>query len=255
MVGTFVRAFGHLKGDITESGSVCSSRTRWLPCSRRPASRCGFASATTMWRAGAGLGPHHSSGAGGMTPRIVATPIASTIELPSLREGSFDPALGEALVPSSAREQALARLREPGAIAVTTGQQPGLFTGPLYTVYKALSTAALARVLERQWQRPVVPVFWVAGDDHDFAEASQASWIASDGALRTGALPPRPPDAPLTPMYRRLLGPDIESVLETLAADISTAELRDWTLAWLRRHYQPAVTASHALGGCPSRPH
>jgi uncharacterized protein YllA (UPF0747 family) len=68
---------------------------------------------------------------------------------------------------------------------VTTGQQPGLFTGPLYTIYKALSTAALARVLERQWQRPVVPVFWVAGDDHDFAEASRVSWISADGSVVT----------------------------------------------------------------------
>src|SRR3954470_12688420 len=184
-----------------------------------------------------------------MTPRIVPTPIASSIEFPSPREGSFDPALGEALVPSSAREQALARLGEPGAVAVTTGQQPGLFTGPLYTVYKALSTAGLARVLERQWQRPVVPVFWVAGDDHDFAEASQAGWIANDGSLRTGALPPRAPDAPLTPMYRQLLGPAIDGVLETLAADISPAEFRDWTLEWLRRHYQPDITVAHAFAG------
>jgi bacillithiol synthase len=184
-----------------------------------------------------------------MTPRIVPTPIASSIEFPGPREGSFDPALGEALVPSSAREPALARLREPGAVAVTTGQQPGLFTGPLYTVYKALSTAALARILERQWQRPVVPVFWVAGDDHDFAEASQASWIASDGSLRTGALPPRPLEAPLTPMYRQLLGPAIDGVLETLAVDISPSEFRDWTLEWLRRHYQPHATVAHAFAG------
>jgi bacillithiol biosynthesis cysteine-adding enzyme BshC len=157
--------------------------------------------------------------------------------------------LGDALVPSSAREQALARLQEPGAVAITTGQQPGLFTGPLYTIYKALSTAALARVLERQWQRPVVPVFWVAGDDHDFAEASQASWIASTGALRTAALPPRPPEAPLTPMYRELLGQGIDVALETLAADLATLEFQDWTLEWLRRHYQPRTTVAHAFAG------
>jgi bacillithiol synthase len=183
-----------------------------------------------------------------MTLRIVPTPISSTIESPSPREGSFDPALGQALLPSSAREPALARLHEPGAVAVTTGQQPGLFTGPLYTLYKALSTAALARVLERQWQRPVVPVFWVAGDDHDFAEASEASWIASDGTLRTAALPPRPPDAPLTPMYRQPLGPAIDGVLETLTADIPASEFRDSTLDWLRRHYQPHATVAGAFG-------
>src|SRR3954453_21844834 len=184
-----------------------------------------------------------------MTLRIVPTPFAPISDLPSPREGQFDPALADAVVPSPARPMALERLAEPGAFAVTTGQQPGLFTGPLYTVYKALSTAALARVLERQWQRPVVPVFWVAGDDHDFAEASQTSWIASDGKVRTGAPPPRPPDAPLTPMYRQRLGPAIEDVLGTLAEDISPAEFRDQTLEWLRRHYQPDITLAHAFAG------
>ena len=182
-----------------------------------------------------------------MTLRIVATPIASAIEFPAPREGAFDPALGDAIVPSPAREPALARLRDPAAVAVTTGQQPGLFTGPLSTIYKALSTAALARILERQWQRPVVPVFWVAGDDHDFAEASHATWIASDGTLRTTSLPGRPPEAPLTPMYRQPLGEAIEEVLSTLAADLPTSEFRDWTLDWLRRHYRPQATVAHSF--------
>jgi bacillithiol synthase len=184
-----------------------------------------------------------------MTLRIVPTPATSTIEFPAPREGAFDPALGDAIVPSSAREPALARLREPGAVAVTTGQQPGLFTGPLYTIYKALSTAALARILERQWQRPVVPVFWVAADDHDFAEASQASWIASDGALRTASLPTRPPEAPLTPMYRQPLGEAIDEALGTLAADLPASEFREWTLDWLRRHYQPQTTVAQSFSG------
>jgi hypothetical protein len=119
-----------------------------------------------------------------VTLRIVPSPLAPLGDFPSLREGRFDPALTEAIVPSTARDAALARLRQPDTVAVTTGQQPGLFTGPLYTIYKALSAAGVARVLERQWQRPVVPVFWVAGDDHDYVEASQVSWIASDGVVQ-----------------------------------------------------------------------
>src|SRR2546422_3379745 len=52
------------------------------------------------------------------------------------------------------------RLAAGAVLAVTTGQQPGLFTGPLFTVYKALSVLALARRLERAAGVPVVPVFW-----------------------------------------------------------------------------------------------
>lgn len=184
-----------------------------------------------------------------MSLRIVPIPPASVLEFPSPREGEFDPALAEAIVGSPVRDAALRRLSEPGALVVTTGQQPGLFTGPLYTIYKALSTAALARILERQWQRPVVPVFWVAGDDHDFTEASQASWVTGDGSVRTAALPPRPSDAPLTPLYRELLGPGITDLLGTLEADLPPSEFRDWAMAWLGRHYQPAATVAASFAG------
>jgi bacillithiol synthase len=184
-----------------------------------------------------------------MTLRIVGASAAGSLEFPVPREDRFDPALAEGIVSSPARENALARLREPGALAVTTGQQPGLFTGPLFTIYKALSAAALARILERQWQRPVVPVFWVAGDDHDYAEASHASWISSEGMVRHVSLPPRPPEAPLTPLYREPLGQEVGPLLELLAADVGSSEFRDWTLEWLHRHYRPEATVAGSFGG------
>src|SRR5207244_2809908 len=159
------------------------------------------------------------------------------------------PALEDAFLPAPTRDQQLARLRTPDALAVTTGQQPGLFTGPLYTVHKALSAVALARLLERRWQRPVVPVFWLAGDDHDFAEASSASWIAADGSLATAALPPRPADAPLTPMYRQVLGEGVTTALQSLAEGMPASEFRDATLAWLERHYRPEATVAAAFAG------
>jgi uncharacterized protein YllA (UPF0747 family) len=55
-----------------------------------------------------------------------------------------------------------ARLAEPGAAAVVTGQQAGLFGGPLFVLYKALATRVVARRVEAARGRPVVPVFWVA---------------------------------------------------------------------------------------------
>ncbi len=182
-----------------------------------------------------------------MTFRFVPTPLDAPLVVPPLRDGGLDPALEPAFVPSAARDAALARLREPGAVAVTSGQQPGLFTGPLYTVHKALSTAALARVLERRWGRPVVPIFWIAGDDHDFAEASGTAWLSADGSLASASLPARLPEAPLTPMYRQPLGDGISAALDTLATTLPASEFRDETVAWLARYYRPDATVAGAF--------
>ncbi|HEX6104525.1 MAG TPA: bacillithiol biosynthesis cysteine-adding enzyme BshC, partial [Gemmatimonadales bacterium] len=181
-----------------------------------------------------------------MTLRIVPTPLQAALTEPAPRSGAFADHLVDAFVPSAARDAAVARLRSPGTLVVTTGQQPGLFTGPLYTVHKALSAAALARLLERRWNRPVVPVFWSASDDHDFTEASHASWIGPDGSVATASLPARPPEAPLTPMYREPLGAGVTAALELLEQGLPPSEFRDWTLAWVRRHYRPDATVAGA---------
>ncbi|RAZ69992.1 bacillithiol biosynthesis cysteine-adding enzyme BshC [Planococcus maitriensis] len=59
---------------------------------------------------------------------------------------------------------------EAGASVVVTGQQAGLLTGPLYTVHKAISSILLAKEASEKLDTPVVPVFWIAGEDHDLAE-------------------------------------------------------------------------------------
>jgi bacillithiol biosynthesis cysteine-adding enzyme BshC len=184
-----------------------------------------------------------------MSLRFVPTPLAWPVVGPPPRARAAIPDLAAAVLPSPSRETQLARLAQPDAVAITTGQQPGLFTGPLYTVHKALSAVALARQLEARWRRPVVPVFWLAGDDADFAEASTTSWIGADGTLATASLPPRPADAPLTPMYRLPLGEGVLAAIEALAADLPTSEFRDATLDWLRRHYRPEATVADSFGG------
>jgi bacillithiol biosynthesis cysteine-adding enzyme BshC len=185
-----------------------------------------------------------------MPLRIVATPLTPVQDFPAPREHGFARDLAAAAVdPLTPGPSPLDRLAQPGAVAVTTGQQPGLFTGPLYTIYKALSAAACARVLERQWQRPVIPVFWIAGDDHDFVEASRASWIGADGILRHGELHARPADAPLTPMYREYFGPEIEQLLDQLLKDLEGSEFLGSTAEWLRRYYRPGATVAGSFGG------
>ncbi len=74
------------------------------------------------------------------------------------------------------------RLREADAVAVVSGQQAGLFTGPLYTIYKALSAVKLAGCLTDRGTK-AVPVFWIATEDHDFAEVATAEFIGCDCRL------------------------------------------------------------------------
>jgi bacillithiol biosynthesis cysteine-adding enzyme BshC len=76
----------------------------------------------------------------------------------------------------------ISRLREADCVAVVTGQQAGLFTGPLYTIYKALSAVKLAGCLTQRGT-PAVPVFWIATEDHDFAEVATAEFIGCDCRL------------------------------------------------------------------------
>ena len=69
-----------------------------------------------------------------------------------------------------------------GAVAVITGQQPGLFTGPLFSILKALTALKLARSLEQSGVR-AVPVFWIAAEDHDHAEIETAWVLNRDSGL------------------------------------------------------------------------
>jgi bacillithiol biosynthesis cysteine-adding enzyme BshC len=76
----------------------------------------------------------------------------------------------------------IAHLRQSDCLAVVSGQQAGLFTGPLYTIYKALSAVKLAGCLTQRGT-PAVPVFWIATEDHDFPEVATAEFIGCDCRL------------------------------------------------------------------------
>jgi bacillithiol biosynthesis cysteine-adding enzyme BshC len=76
----------------------------------------------------------------------------------------------------------LEELRSADSVAIVSGQQAGLFTGPLYTIMKALSVAKLTVELREQGIK-VVPVFWVASEDHDFAEVNHCRIVDQEGKL------------------------------------------------------------------------
>ena len=84
----------------------------------------------------------------------------------------------------------LDRLAKPTTFVVIGGQQPGLLTGPLYTVYKAMSIIKLAEELGRQYPHEFVPMYWNASDDHDWAEVDDAYVIDGAGQLPQPRIPP-----------------------------------------------------------------
>lgn len=69
-------------------------------------------------------------------------------------------------------KHSLAKLTKDNSVVVIGGQQAGILTGPLYSIHKIISIITLARKLEGEWNIPVVPVFWIAGEDHDFLEVN-----------------------------------------------------------------------------------
>jgi bacillithiol biosynthesis cysteine-adding enzyme BshC len=144
---------------------------------------------------------------------------------------------------------AAARLEEIVAgdgLFVTTGQQPGLFTGPLYTVHKILSAVRLARALEAALDRPVAPLFWVASDDHDWEEANHVQLLDRENTPRRVVLG-GDPDAPPVSMRRRLLGPDVERTLAEFWGYLPTTEFAAELLEFLRDCYRPERTVAEAF--------
>lgn len=66
----------------------------------------------------------------------------------------------------------LKKLQQNNSAVVIGGQQAGIMTGPLYSIHKVLSIVAFAKEKEKELQVPVVPVFWIAGEDHDYPEVN-----------------------------------------------------------------------------------
>jgi len=185
--------------------------------------------------------------------RFVPTPLAGAVPSAGLlaaRAGQekrrVPPPAAEAFLARGAARANLDAILGGTALAVTTGQQAGLFTGPLYTVHKALTAAALAQCLQTAWARPVVPVFWVAGDDHDFAEIAGCRVIGRDGGTGAVLLRERPPEARMLPAFREPLGPDVTAALERLETLLPPSEFRSGVLDWLRRAYAPERSMAEA---------
>lgn len=149
--------------------------------------------------------------------------------------------LGPALTASDAAAERLARSAAGKGVVLTTGQQPGLFGGPVYTLSKALSALTLANEIELLTGVPVAPVFWAATDDADFREASRIS-VAVPGGARELVIDHAATLGP--PMSAMPLG-DVRSALEELTAASGSGPYPE-PLALLERFYGAEATIGGA---------
>ncbi len=115
---------------------------------------------------------------------------------------------------------------------VVTGQQTGLLTGPLYTIHKAATAIRLARACMDHFDLPCAPVFWLAGDDHDFEEARSATIFTRDNDLLDLRYEPEAGVAEL-PMYRVPLEASLHGLIDEAAAAARGSELAREVSAFL----------------------
>lgn len=161
-------------------------------------------------------------------------------------------AAARALHPTSDRaRERLARFVEEGGIMVTTGQQAGLLTGPLYTIYKALTAIRLAEQLERELEILVIPVFWTASEDHDWAEVNHTHLPLSGDGFRRIELADDPP--PATPMSMARLGDGVRPVLDQIGDVLVGNGDRDTLLKWIEDAYRPASSVAGSFSALLER--
>lgn len=134
----------------------------------------------------------------------------------------------ESLPSSDAVEASLGKLKND-AVAVVAGQQAGLLTGPLYTIHKIVSVIRLAREQEQKLNHPVVPVFWIAGEDHDYQEVNHI-FLEQDGKIKKNGYPEQVVDKRMTSDVEydpAVMKNWISSILKVLGETEFTAGLAD----------------------------
>jgi bacillithiol biosynthesis cysteine-adding enzyme BshC len=147
--------------------------------------------------------------------------------------------------PPAAR-QAIAQLQDPRTVAVVTGQQAGLFGGPLYTLLKAITALQLAAQARETHGVPAVALFWVDAEDHDWDEVKSCPVLSADLELRTIALG-SPEGAGEVPVAALRLGPEIEGAIGELERALQPTEYTEEVIRALRETYRPGVGMAEAF--------
>ncbi|PEN13704.1 bacillithiol biosynthesis cysteine-adding enzyme BshC [Longibacter salinarum] len=151
---------------------------------------------------------------------------------------------------SDAVRKNIDRLRDPESVAVVTGQQVGLLSGPLYTIYKTITTLQLAEEMAADLDRPVVPVFWVEGEDHDFEEIAHASFFHRNELVDVDyptELEASPDAENVGPVGRLPLDGRIDTVLGELDEILPPSDFKPEIMSALRQAYAQGTCIEDAF--------
>jgi bacillithiol biosynthesis cysteine-adding enzyme BshC len=125
------------------------------------------------------------------------------------------------------------KLGKNGTLAVVTGQQPGIFTGPLYTIYKTLTAIKLAKHISATFEVEAVPVFWNASEDHDFEEVRHVEFINRDDRVISLLYEPQA-DIERKSIFDIPLEPSLGFLIDLMAGDTSESEFKSFLIDLLR---------------------
>jgi bacillithiol biosynthesis cysteine-adding enzyme BshC len=139
-------------------------------------------------------------------------------------------------------------LRESETVAVVTGQQVGLLTGPLYTIYKTITALQLADQLASETGHTVVPIFWMAGEDHDFEEVAHTRVLQHNDLVELAYDAPKDSDENRGAVGRLVLTEQIEAVLDKLEETLPPSDFKPGLMDRVRDAYQPGTTLGDAFG-------
>lgn len=142
---------------------------------------------------------------------------------------------------------AAARLEDPSAVAVVTGQQAGLFGGPLFTVLKAVTAIGAAARITREHGVPAIPVFWIDAEDHDWDEVRASAVLDGDLALRSVEAAP-PDGAGERPVGSLAWDARITGTVTSLVDALPVTEFTPWITGILEQAYTPGASVADSFG-------
>jgi len=137
-------------------------------------------------------------------------------------------------------------LKEPDSLVIFTGQQVGLFGGPLFTIYKAISIIKLAQELSFRFSRSFIPIFWLDSEDHDFEEVRSTSIIDKENQLEEIRYSPsKIPSG--EPMYKVVLEEEINSCVVKLKSSLHPTEFKNEVTQTLVNCYSKGESISNSF--------